>query len=49
MDKEKITFGDFVDDFKISSYLRQQFLLIEKESDAIFGKKARQLNLSKYK
>ncbi len=37
-----------MDDFKISSYLRQQFLLIEKESDAIFGKKARQLNLSKY-
>ncbi|MFH1127333.1 MAG: DNA polymerase II large subunit [archaeon] len=37
-----------MDDFRITSYLRQQFLLLEKEADSIFGKKARQLNLSKF-
>ena len=38
-----------MDEFKITSYLRQQFFLLEKEADSMFGKKARQLNLAKYK
>lgn len=38
-----------MDDFKITSYLRQQFILLEKEADSMFGKKARQLNLSKFR
>jgi len=34
-----------MDEFKISSYLKQQFTILEKDVNALFGKKARQMKL----
>ncbi|NOR85268.1 DNA polymerase II large subunit, partial [archaeon] len=38
-----------MDRYNLSLYTRQQFLLIENAVDSLFGKKARQLNLSNFK
>ena len=37
-----------ISDFKITTYLSQQFRILEEESDALFGKKARQMNLGNF-
>ncbi|MEA3229436.1 MAG: DNA polymerase II large subunit, partial [archaeon] len=37
-----------MDNFKITSYLRQQFEIIESEVDAFFGKKAKQFKLAMF-
>ncbi len=34
--------------FKVTSYLRQQFSVLESEVDAFFGKKARQFKLGMF-
>ena len=37
-----------IHDFRITPYLAQQFRILEEECDALFGKKARQMNLGNF-
>ena len=38
-----------MDRYNLSPYTRQQFLLLERAVDSLFGKRARQLNLANFK
>jgi DNA polymerase II large subunit len=37
-----------IENYAVSTYLRQQFSILERRVDDLFGKKDRQLNLSKF-